>query len=134
MVDYILDWPGWLLSQIVNVNVSPDFSAFAFEFLRLIVVALVATRVAAHGLRKWKSSETELIAQLTVIMTYCLCWMYLIPLSGVTSLKKTMADSLLFFLALGICALFDAHKIMRQEQRVTWAKYREKNKKMLETV
>ncbi len=121
------------LSLYLGLDVSPDAAAFALHFSGLILIALTATRIVIFGLRKWRSKNPELNAQLTVIMTYCLCWMYMTSLTGVDSLEKHVGDSLMFLLALGICAVIDARRLMRQERKASWSKFQENKKRVFET-
>ena len=121
------------LSRYLGLDVSPDVVAFALQFSGLILIALIATRIVIFGLRKWQSKAPELNAQLTVIMTYCLCWMYMASLTGVASLEKHVGDSLMFLLALGICAVIDERRLMRQERKASWLKFQENKKRVFET-
>ena len=79
------------------------FSDFLVEFIALVLIAFVLTRIAASLLRKRNYTNSEVLAVIPAFALYGLVRFYMLLWKGLSPGRTFFADLVLFALALGVC-------------------------------
>ncbi len=92
------------------------FSEFLVEFIGLVLVAFVLTRIAASLLRKRNYTNSEVLAVIPAFALYGLVRFYMLAWKGLSPRRTFFADLVLFALALGVCWAIQERREEKRER------------------
>ena len=106
-----------------NMGKYADFADFLVEFLFLVVIAIALMRISAAWLRKWKYTNSEILAIIPSFAVYALVRTYVQLWYGLSFGRQYYGTLVLFALSLGICWSIQER---REEKRQSRAEYQAK--------